>query len=89
MKRINLILNTGLLAFLFPELVQAQNKIVIDKNSVSTWLEQNWILLAIGGLALVLFFAFGSKSSITKRTTTTVTKDEDDRVKSVTTVREE
>jgi len=89
MKRIYLLLNIVLLAFLSPGLVQAQDKVVIDKNHVTSWLQQNWILLAIGGLAVLLFFAFTGTRKVTRRTTTTVTKDEDDRVKTVTTVREE
>ncbi|PWU02863.1 MAG: hypothetical protein C5B52_04455 [Bacteroidetes bacterium] len=77
------------LNLLIPVILFAQDKIVVDKESVSSWLQRNWMIVALGVLVLILLIALVGRGNKSKRTTTTVTKDAGDRVKSVTTVKEE
>lgn len=92
MKKASIYFNrVGSFLFLYllaPCIIFAQDKIVVDKESISVWLQRHWIIVALGVLVLILLFALAGRTK-TRRTTTTVTKDEGDRVKSVTTVREE
>ena len=78
-----------ILNLMVPAIIFAQEKIVVDKDTVSSWLQKNWMILALGVLVLILLIALVGKGNRIKRTTTTITKDAGDRVKSVTTVKEE
>lgn len=71
--------------------VQAQDKIEIDTEEVSSWIERNWMWVA--GVALLLLFIVllgrsRSGSRHDSRRTTTVIKDAQGNTKSVTTTEE-
>jgi cell division protein FtsW (lipid II flippase) len=70
-------------------IVQAQDKIQIDKEEIGSWFERHWIWVA-GGLVLILIIALLSRgnSKAGSRKTTTVVKDAQGLTKSVTTTEE-
>jgi len=53
-------------------IVNAQDKVVIDTNEVSTWFERNWPLVAGGGLLILLLIIFGRRSKRNFHSTTVV-----------------
>lgn len=69
---------------------QAQDKIDVDTEKVESWFEKNWIWVAAAVVLLIIIALFSSRGSkttpkINQRKTTTVIKDPDGNVKSVTT----
>ena len=69
--------------------VFAQDKITIDAEGVKSWFERNWMWVA-GAVVLILLLALlgsGRKKNrvVNQRKTTTVIKDPEGNVKSVTT----
>ena len=72
-------------------IVNAQDKINIDKGEIKTWFENNWLWVA-GGLVIVflLVAAFSRRAAgrLGSRRTTTVVKDEHGKTKSVITTEE-
>jgi cell division protein FtsW (lipid II flippase) len=68
-------------------IVQAQDKIQIDKEEIGSWFERHWIWVA-GGLVLILIIALLSRGKAGSRRTTTVVKDAQGHTKSVTTTEE-
>ena len=82
----------GMISFLLMGMiVNAQDKINIDKGEVKTWFESNWLWVA-GGLVIVflLVAAFSRRAAgrLGSRRTTTVVKDEHGKTKSVITTEE-
>lgn len=78
----------GVFIFLLLALtMQAQNKIEIDKQQVSSWFEQNWIWVVAGMVLLFLLVSFSRRGGV-KRKTTTIIKDEAGNIKKVTTTEE-
>ena len=69
-------------------LVQAQDKIEIDKEDIGSWFQRNWIWVAGGVLLILLISLMGSRGKAGSRKTTTVIKDEQGHTKSVTTTEE-
>jgi len=82
----------GILSFMLTSMiVRAQDKIVIDKQEIKTWFEQNWMWVAVGAVVLVLLIALLSRRTTSRhgsRKTTTVIKDEQGKTQSVTTTEE-
>jgi len=81
-----------LLSLLFLSLttfcVQAQDKIEVNTGEVKSWLEANWMWVLGGIVLLIILIAVansGKKKNIDQRKTTTVIKDPEGNVKSVTT----
>ena len=72
-------------------IVNAQDKINIDKGEIKTWFENNW-LWVVGGLVIVflLVAALSRRAAgrLGSRRTTTVIKDEHGKTKSVVTTEE-
>jgi len=56
------ILMTSAALFLLQLIVNAQDKVVIDTQEVSTWFERNWPLVAGGVLLLLLMIIMGRRS---------------------------
>ena len=71
--------------------VQAQDKVTLDTEKVESWFEQNWIWVAGAVLLLIIIALFSRRRSTTtdkqvnQRKTTTVIKDPEGNVKSITT----
>jgi choline-glycine betaine transporter len=72
-------------------IVNAQDKIKIDKGEIKTWFENYWMWL-VGGLVivflLVAIFSRRAAGRLGSRRTTTVIKDEHGKTKSVVTTEE-
>ncbi len=68
---------------------QAQDKVDLDTEKVESWFEQNWIWVAAAVVLLVIIALFSSRGRTTRkvnqRKTTTVIKDPEGNVKSITT----
>ena len=69
---------------------QAQDKITVDTEQVESWFEKNWIWVAGAVLLLIIIALFSSRRNavnrkVNQRKTTTVIKDPDGNVKSITT----
>lgn len=84
---------TTLLLVLTSFMAKAQDKIDIDKEEVTTWLQRNWIWIIAGIVVLLLIAMVGRRRTRTTtrgglRKTTTVIKDADGHTKSVTTTEE-
>ncbi|MEO8405682.1 MAG: hypothetical protein ABI480_13835 [Chitinophagaceae bacterium] len=67
-----------------PTVVMAQDHITIDKSEVKTWLQQNWIWVALGVLVLLIII-ISTSSNRSRRRSTTVVKDDFGNVRRVTT----
>jgi hypothetical protein len=70
--------------------VQAQDKVKLDTQDVQSWFEKNWIWVAGAVLLLIIIALFSSRRNTTarkvnQRKTTTVIKDPEGNVKSITT----
>ena len=83
----------GMICFLLTGMiVNAQEKIKIDKEEIGTWFENNWLWVVGGLVLLVLLIALFSRGRTAfrngTRKTTTVVKDEQGRTQSVTTTEE-
>ena len=70
--------------------VQAQDKVKLDTEQVESWFEKNWIWVAGAVLLLIIIALFSSRRTATgrkvnQRKTTTVIKDPEGNVKSITT----
>ena len=70
--------------------VQAQDKVKLDTEQVESWFEKNWIWVAGAVLLLIIIALFSNRRNATgrkvnQRKTTTVIKDPDGNVKSITT----
>ena len=83
----SLIRLVGMISFLLTSMiVNAQDKIKIDKGEIKTWFENNW-LWVVGGLVIVflLVAALSRRAAgrLGSRRTTTVIKDEHGKTKSV------
>jgi len=63
---------TSAALFLLQLIANAQDKVVIDTQEVSTWFERNWPLVAGGVLLLLLIIIMGRRSKRTFNSTTTV-----------------
>ncbi len=67
----------------------AQDNVNLDTEKVESWFEQNWIWVAAAVLLLVIIALFSSRGRTTRkinqRKTTTVIKDPEGNVKSITT----
>ena len=82
----------GMITFLLTSMiVNAQDKINIDKGEIKTWFENNWMWV-VGGLVvvflLVAVFSRRAAGRLGSRRTTTVIKDEQGKTKSVVTTEE-
>ena len=69
---------------------QAQDKITVDTEQVESWFEKNWIWVAGAVLLLIIIALFSSRRNavnrkVNQRKTTTVIKDPEGNVKSITT----
>ena len=69
---------------------QAQDKVKLNTEQVESWFEKNWIWVAGAVLLLIIIALFSSRKNATgrkvnQRKTTTVIKDPDGNVKSITT----
>jgi hypothetical protein len=69
---------------------QAQDKVNLDTEKVESWFEKNWIWVAGAALLLIIIALFSRRGSSTgrkvnQRKTTTVIKDPEGNVKSITT----
>jgi hypothetical protein len=74
--------------FMLPAImVQAQEKIEIDKEEVGSWFERNWMWVA-GAVLLIILIALLGRGKAGSRKTTTVVKDAGGHTKSVTTTEE-
>jgi hypothetical protein len=83
----------GMISFLLTGMiVNAQEKIDINKGEIMTWLENNWLWVVGGVILLILLIALSSRGRRFGRNgtrkTTTVVKDEAGRTQSVTTTEE-
>jgi flagellar biosynthesis/type III secretory pathway M-ring protein FliF/YscJ len=83
----------GMISFLLTSMiVNAQDKINIDKGEIKTWFENYWMWVVGGLVLLVLLIALMGRSRRIARNgtrkTTTVVKDEQGRTQSVTTTEE-
>ena len=83
----------GMISFLLTSLVvNAQEKIKIDKGEIKTWFENYWMWVVGGVIVLILLIAlFSRERRISRngtRKTTTVVKDDLGRTQSVTTTEE-
>jgi protein-S-isoprenylcysteine O-methyltransferase Ste14 len=70
--------------------VQAQDKVKVDTEQVESWFAKNWIWVAGAVLLLIIIALFSSRRNTTarkvnQRKTTTVIKDPEGNVKSITT----
>jgi len=83
MINLRLIMTSAAL-FLLQLIVNAQDKVVIDTQEVSTWFERNWPLVAGGVLLLLLMIIMGRRSKRRFISTTSV-NDNFGNVKKVTT----
>ncbi len=68
----------------------AQDKVTLDTEKVESWFEKNWIWVAGAVLLLIIIALFSRRGrpdnrKINQRKTTTVIKDPDGNVKSITT----
>lgn len=88
---------TTLIGLLVAIAINAQDKVEIDTQEVKSWLETNWIWIAVGVVLLLLIVFIGRGSRGYRRTTTheggerkttTVVKDAEGNVQSVTTTEE-
>jgi len=82
-----------MISFLLTSLVvNAQEKIKIDKGEIKTWFENYWMWVVGGVIVLILLIAlFSRERRISRngtRKTTTVVKDDLGRTQSVTTTEE-
>ncbi len=68
---------------------QAQDKVNLDAEKVESWFEQNWVWVAAAVVILIIIALFSSRARTTRkvnqRKTTTVIKDPEGNVKSITT----
>lgn len=68
---------------------QAQDKVNLDTEKVESWLEKNWMWVAGAVLLLIIIAVLSSRGArtrqINQRKTTTVIKDPEGNVKSITT----
>jgi hypothetical protein len=68
---------------------QAQDKVNLDTEKVESWFEKNWIWVAGAVLLIIIIALFSSRGRTTRkvnqRKTTTVIKDPEGNVKSITT----
>ena len=80
-KTMFLLLSLSLLSF--PVLAQDSDKIVVDKQEVGNWFQQNWMWV-VGGVVLIILIAAMS-SGRNKSRSTTVVKDMYGNTKRVTT----
>lgn len=69
---------------------RAQDKVNLDTEKVESWFEKNWIWVAGAVLLLIIIALFSSRGArtarkVNQRKTTTVIKDPDGNVKSITT----
>ena len=83
----------GMISFLLTSMVvNAQEKIKIDKGEIKTWFENYWMWVVGGVIVLILLIAlFSRERRISRngtRKTTTVVKDDLGRTQSVTTTEE-
>ena len=74
-----------MLLFAIPTVVMAQDHITIDKSEVKSWLQQNWIWVALGVLVVLIIAISAGSGSRNRRRSTTVVKDELGNVKRITT----
>ena len=70
--------------------VQAQDKVKLDTEQVESWFEKNWIWVAGAVLLLIIIALFSGRRNamnrkVNQRKTTTVIKDPEGNVKSITT----
>jgi len=82
----------GMISFLLTSvIVNAQDKIKIDKGEIKTWFENYWMWV-VGGLVIVILliaiFSRRAAARLGSRRTTTVIKDEHGKTKSVVTTEE-
>ena len=83
----------GMISFLLTSIiVNAQDKIKIDKGEIKTWFENYWMWVVGGIILLIVVIALFSRGRRIARNgtrkTTTVVKDEHGRTQSVTTTEE-
>ena len=66
--------------------VYAQDNVTnLDKEEVSSWFSQNWSWVVAGAVILLLIIIAASSRKTSTRTSTTIIKDEQGKVKKMTT----
>lgn len=63
---------TSAALFLLQLIVNAQDKVEIDTQKVSSWFERNWPLVVGGVLLIILMIIFGRRSKRSFNSTTVV-----------------
>ena len=65
--------------------VRAQDSITVKTGEVKTWLDKNWLWVAVAVVIVLLLALMSSSKKVIQKRTTTIVKDNDGNVKRIVT----